>query len=151
MHPYIRVRPAFAAGPGRPEPVRGDPVSWAHDRPGRSVCRMVTFTPAEWERARLFYGRVRAAKGGRLPFTAHARELLVNGRTIVVQMPVDARAAGMHMGRIGSNVNQIARVANTTGTLSAAQVDALLADLAELRALFVQLRRRCDELLDRSR
>lgn len=62
-------------------------------------------------------------------------------RTLILGTPLPDRKAGVNaeavaaLNRIGSNVNQIAKVGNSSRTLSAAQISALAAHLRRLDVL----------------
>lgn len=122
-------------------------MSWKDTHRTRPMRKTVTFTLDEWTRAEDFYRRVRQARGGELSFSAHARRLLTEARVVTVTVALDPDKVRADMARIGNNVNQIARKANTYDHLSSDDVAKVLSSQEELRALFLRMCRERDEQL----
>lgn len=122
-------------------------MSWQATHPTRCLRKAVTFTPEEWDRADRFYQKVRRARGGELSFSAHARRLLIDARVVTVTVALDPDKVRADMARIGNNVNQIARRANTYDHLSPDDIGRVLAAQDELRSLFMSMCRERDEQL----
>ncbi|KFI83192.1 mobilization protein [Bifidobacterium reuteri DSM 23975] len=114
----------------------------------RPVVRKVTFTHDEWRQADAFYQRVRRARGGALPFTSHARDLLINAHAVTVTVALDPAMVRADMARIGGNINQIAHRANIAGHASSAELALVLEAQDELRALLARMCRERDEALE---
>lgn len=51
-------------------------------------------------------------------FSKYARRMLTGGYILHVEDTNDIKAVGYELNKIGNNINQIAKVANTTGTVS---------------------------------
>ncbi|MCH9275874.1 MobC family plasmid mobilization relaxosome protein [Bifidobacterium amazonense] len=123
-------------------------MSWQDTHPNRCHRKTVTFTPEEWAEANRFYQRVKRSRGGVLSFSAHARELLIDAHTVVITVALDPGMVRADMARIGNNINQIARVANTSGQVTASDLEPVLAGQRELRSLFLRMCRERDEALE---
>lgn len=116
----------------------------------RPLVKKVTFTHDEWRRADVFYQRVRRARGGALPFSTHARDLLLDAHVVMVTVALDPAMVRADMARIGSNINQIARKANTYDHVTADELARVLALQGELRALLTRMCRERDEQVERA-
>ena len=73
----------------------------------RTVRKLVSFTPLEWERVS---GRMEMSAATR--FDAWAREVLLGAPVRVVNMPFVPQQVRVELARLGNNVNQIARQVN---------------------------------------
>ena len=103
-------------------------MSWTEGR-RRPICKKVMFAPEEWERAErlrqaLMKESLRAAIAYRR-WGEYARERLLYP---VVEMPrvvlaSDPEVFKSELHQIGTNVNQMARVANMSGAVTPAQLD----------------------------
>lgn len=114
----------------------------------RPVVRKVTFTHDEWRQAEIFYHRVKRARGGTLPFSTHARDLLLNAQVVTITVALDPAMVRSDMARIGNNINQIAHQANLHGWVTADEINHVLAAQGELRALMLRMCRERDEALE---
>ena len=56
----------------------------------------------------------------------YCRNMIINGYVIVIGDAKEVKEFNIELGRIGNNVNQIARVANTSGSVSKESIDAML-------------------------
>lgn len=74
----------------------------------RGVRKLVSFSDAEWER---ISRRMQAADAR--SFDRFAREVLLEARVKVVQLPFDPSSVRYELSRLGNNLNQIARQVNT--------------------------------------
>ena len=120
-------------------------MSWKDTHRTRCMRKTVTFTPDEWAAAETFYQRIRRARGGELTFSAHARRLLTDARVVTVTVALDPDKVRADMARIGNNVNQIARKANTYDHLSREDIAKVRSSQDELHALFLRMCRERDE------
>lgn len=98
-------------------------MSWANKR-RRTVQKLVTFTPDEWERVDELHKRVNRYTTRYRSFTAFARKMLTDGeiRVIEIKPLTDPEPLAKEIGRIGVNVNQIAHWANTNEHITPEQV-----------------------------
>lgn len=103
--------------------------------------KVVTLTWGEWKRVRGLWGEARASHP-RLSFSAFARSALLGARITVIHVEADPREVLGALNRIGSNINQIARSANSMGAMTVGQA-------SELKALVDELRERVDALTRR--
>ena len=105
-------------------------MSWANKR-RRTVQKLVTFTPDEWERVNSLHKKVNKYTTRYRSFTVFARKMLTDGEIRVTEIRplTDPEPLAREIGRIGVNVNQIAHWANANEHITAEQV-------AELRASF---------------
>ncbi|WP_428859649.1 MobC family plasmid mobilization relaxosome protein [Bifidobacterium dentium] len=115
-------------------------MSWANKRQ-RTVQKLVTFTPDEWERVDALHKRVSRYTTRYRSFTAFARKLLTDGEIRVTEIRplTDPEPIAREIDRIGVNVNQIAHWANANEHISPAQV-------AEIRASFDRIERLLGDL-----
>lgn len=112
-------------------------MSWGGNR-RRNVRQTVTFTPDEWDRASELYGLVKGPRGYR-SFGAFAREMLMTGAVHTVRVATEPSQIRPDINRIGQNVNQFARVANTSKTVTPDQMEAMTAELRKLNEVFARL------------
>lgn len=103
--------------PGKRKPVRKRPVM-----------QSVWFTVDEWSRVKDRMALMRAKD-----FGAFARAALLEG-SVTVRTALDVSALRPELSRIGNNVNQIARQANVEHGVTAGDLAAVRAQLAELQA-----------------
>ena len=115
-------------------------MSWA-DKRRRTVQKLVTFTPDEWERVDALHKRVSRYTTRYRSFTVFARKLLTDGeiRVIEIKPLTDPEPLAREIGRIGVNVNQIAHWANANEHITAEQV-------AEITASFDRIERLLGDL-----
>lgn len=115
-------------------------MSWA-DKRRRTVQKLVTFTPDEWERVDELHKKVNRYTTRYRSFTVFARKMLTDGeiRVIEIRPLTDPEPLAKEIGRIGVNVNQIAHWANANEYITPAQV-------AELRASFARIERLLGDL-----
>lgn len=108
-------------------------MSWA-DKRRRTIQKLVTFTPDEWERVDELHKKVNRYTTRYRSFTVFARKMLTDGeiRVIEIRPLTDPEPLAREIGRIGVNVNQIAHWANANEHITAEQV-------AELRASFARI------------
>ena len=88
-------------------------MSWA-DKRRRTIQKLVTFTPDEWERVDELHKKVNRYTTRYRSFTVFARKMLTDGeiRVIEIRPLTDPEPLAKEIGRIGVNVNQIAHWAN---------------------------------------
>lgn len=79
----------------------------------RTVRKNVYFSAVEWDR---IVRRMRSTNTKN--FSQYAREVLTSGRVEVVYRPDTDHALIGQIGRIGNNINQIARWANTESQIT---------------------------------
>ena len=117
-------------------------MSWANKR-RRTVQKLVTFTPDEWERVNSLHKKVNKYTTRYRSFTVFARKMLTDGeiRVIEIRPLTDPEPLAKEIGRIGVNVNQIAHWANATAHITPAQVEEIRAsfDRIELRIGYEEL------------
>lgn len=96
----------------------------------RPVIKSVAFTEGEWERC---MRRVQLA--GASSFGEFARRAILDQEIVVRQVTFDPKPIGAELARIGNNINQIARVANTESVATLEEVKATRALVREIQAL----------------
>lgn len=113
-------------------------MTWNINR-NRNVRKEITFTPEEWEHAEAMWKRWRHLGWPR--WGAFARRMLMDGgvHVTVVEPRTDPKPIARAVDRIGVNVNQIARRANETGTVSQAEIAELLDSFARIERLLGRL------------
>ena len=126
-------------------------MSWTEGR-RRPICKKVMFAPEEWERAErlrqaLMKESLRAAIAYRR-WGEYARERLLYP---VVEMPrvvlaSDPEVFKSELHQIGTNVNQMARVANMSGAVTPAQLDELRRQLDRITELMEGMERAKEEM-----
>ncbi|MCI1901848.1 MAG: MobC family plasmid mobilization relaxosome protein [Bifidobacteriaceae bacterium] len=112
-------------------------MSWLHGR-RRSVAKLVTFTPDEWKDAARLYEVMHQSRGYK-DFSDFARTMLTQGKVVRVTTVFDPDTLRGEMGRIGSNINQIAHQANTADTLTKELAQQVLEEQSKLQDLFLRL------------
>ena len=97
-------------------------MSWANKR-RRTVQKLVTFTPDEWERVNSLHKKVNKYTTRYRSFTVFARKMLTDGEIRVTEIRplTDPEPLAREIGRIGVNVNQIAHWANASRWPSSAR------------------------------
>lgn len=115
-------------------------MSWANKR-RRTVQKLVTFTPDEWERVRRLYEELTRYAPEHRSFSSYARRMLSERRIHVTEVRplTDPEPIAREIDRIGVNVNQIAHWANANEHITPAQV-------AEIRASFDRIERLLGDL-----
>lgn len=98
-------------------------MGWRDNR-RRSICRKIMFTPEEWEQARKVHERWARNIPVYRRWGDFARQTLMRGASMNVSVTLasDPEAFKAELHRIGVNVNQIARIANSTGSVSPRQM-----------------------------
>lgn len=99
----------------------------------RPIRKMVSFSAVEWARIER---RMKAA--GARSFDAFAREVLQAARVKVVRLPFDPSEVRYELSRIGNNLNQIARQANTNDEATAADVREARDIMREVQAVLTE-------------
>ena len=95
----------------------------------RPIIKSVAFSAGEWEAVE------RRMALADLRFGALARRSILDGSITVKRVAFDPVRFGAELGRIGNNINQIARQANTESVATREDVKAARALLGELQAL----------------
>lgn len=115
-------------------------MSWANKRQ-RTVQKLVTFTPDEWERVDALHKRVSRYTTRYRSFTAFARKLLTDGEIRVTEIRplTDPEPIAREIDRIGVNVNQIAHWANANEHISPGQVAEILDSFDRIERLLGDL------------
>ena len=115
-------------------------MSWA-DKRRRTVQKLVTFTPDEWQRVDALHKRVSRYTTRYRSFTVFARKLLTDGeiRVIEIKPLTDPEPLAREIGRIGVNVNQIAHWANANEHITPAQVEEITASFDRIERLLGDL------------
>lgn len=118
------------------------PVGWRDNR-RRSICRKIMFTPEEWEQARRVHERWSRNIPVHRRWGDFARQTLMHGglMNVSVTLASDPEAFKAELHRIGVNVNQVARIANLTGTVDAEQVRELQDLLASIDGRVAEMER----------
>ncbi|MGT2906517.1 MobC family plasmid mobilization relaxosome protein [Streptococcus dentiloxodontae] len=81
--------------------------------------------------------KTRLADSGLTSFSRFARTMLLTGEVKVVNVE-GLQELQTEINRIGTNVNQIARVANTDGSISPEQLVDVLTQLEDIRGLMTE-------------
>ena len=120
-------------------------MSWANKR-RRTVQKLVTFTPDEWEQVRKLHEELTRYAPEHRSFSSYARRMLSERRIHVTEIRplTDPEPIAREIDRIGVNVNQIAHWANANEHITPAQV-------AELRASFDRIERLLGDLFAEQR
>ena len=89
-------------------------MSWSENR-SRPIRREVTFTEDEWKRTQRLYKELTRYAPQHRSFASYARRMLSERRIHVHEIKplTDPEPLAREIGRIGVNVNQIARALNT--------------------------------------
>lgn len=95
----------------------------------RPIIKSVAFSAGEWEAVE------RRMTLANLRFGALARRSILDGSITVKRVAFDPVRFGAELGRIGNNINQIARQANTESVATREDVKAARALLGELQGL----------------
>ena len=95
----------------------------------RPIIKSVAFSAGEWEAVE------RRMTLADLRFGALARRSILDGNITVKRVAFDPVRFGAELGRIGNNINQIARQANTESVATREDVKAARALLGELQGL----------------
>lgn len=98
-------------------------MGWRDNR-RRSICRKIMFTPEEWEQARRIHERWARNIPVYRRWGDFARQTLMHGAlmNVSVTLASDPEVFKAELHHIGVNVNQIARIANLTGSVSPQQM-----------------------------
>ena len=115
-------------------------MSWA-DKRRRTVQKLVTFTPEEWERGDALNKKVSRYTKKYRSFPVFPRKLLTDGeiRVIEIKPLTDPEPLAKEIGRIGVNVNQIAHWANANEHITAEQVAEITASFDRIEHLLGDL------------
>ena len=97
---------------------------------GREVFKALRLSAADWARI-----QARMALAGTTNFSAYARRVLVDGELRVQTVAFDAEVLRAELGRIGNNLNQIARHANTESSLTLSEAVAARRLMQEVQQL----------------
>lgn len=95
----------------------------------RPIIKSVAFSAGEWEAVE------RRMTLANLRFGALARRSILDGNITVKRVAFDPVRFGAELGRIGNNINQIARQANTESVATREDVKAARALLGDLQGL----------------
>lgn len=115
-------------------------MSWA-ERRSRPVRKEITFARDEWEEVRRLQERLARYSPEYRSFGFFARRLML-GRSLnvtFVRTLTDPEPIAAAVARIGVNVNEIARQANTDGHVTAGQLDEVALSLEQVRRLIGRL------------
>ena len=98
-------------------------MGWRDNR-RRSVCKKIMFTPEEWEQTRRIHERWARNIPVYRRWGDFARQTLMHGAlmNVSVTLASDPEVVKAELHHIGVNVNQIARIANLTGSVSPQQM-----------------------------
>ena len=98
-------------------------------------------TPEEWQTIKSLYERMRKndIRGESMPFNAWAINMLQNGYVNQIVVAIEPAAIRGMIGEIGNNINQIARVANTTMSFEEPQMRRLQEQFGQLWDIFLKL------------
>lgn len=101
------------------------------------------FTPEEWEQARRVHERWSRNIPVHRRWGDFVRQTLMHGglMNVSVTLASDPEAFKAELHRIGVNVNQVARIANLTGTVDAEQVRELQDLLASIDGRVAEMER----------
>ena len=94
-------------------------MGWRGNR-RRSICKKIMFAPEEWGQARKIHERLARNIPVYRRWGDFARQTLMHGAlmNVSVTLASDPEVFKAELHRIGVNVNQIARIANLTGSVS---------------------------------
>jgi hypothetical protein len=120
-------------------------MSWGKGRT-RSIAKLITFSPEEWERVERLHRQLTASSVRYKSFGNYARKMLSEREinVTVVRPLTDPQPIAKAIGRVGVNVNQIAHWANENERITPEQV-------AELRDGFARIERLLGELFEERR
>ena len=98
-------------------------------KPNRLRDASLMFRVTEAEKAAIF---AKMKAGNLSDFSKFAREMLMHGNVVIIENfeQVALKKMLADLGKIGSNVNQVARFMNTTGALYKSEVDELMMNQA---------------------
>ena len=113
---------------------------------GREVFKALRLTTMDWERI-----QQRMALAGTTNFSAYARRVLVDGELRVQTVAFDAEVLRAELGRIGNNLNQIARHANTESSLTLSEAVAARRLMQEVQQLLSAATRQQDRVNERTK
>lgn len=99
----------------------------------RAVRKSLAFTAEEWERV-----EERMALASERSFQEFALSAILEGRITVVRQMFDPSAVRVELSRIGNNVNQVARLANTHEAATAQDVAEVARLLREVQVLITE-------------
>lgn len=113
-------------------------MSGARRSAARPVRKEVTFSREEWARSRELFESI---KDGFVytTYMKFAREMLMQGSVHTTHVITDPAKIRPEIARIGNNINQIAHVANATGTLTSDQYDTLVQGLGRVESILNDL------------
>lgn len=108
-------------------------MNWRDGR-RRNICKKIMFTPEEWEQAQQVYERWSQGLPMRRRYGDFARQTLLHAVAINISVTLasDPEVFKAELHHIGVNVNQMARIANTTGSVSPKQIQDLHNLLAKI-------------------
>lgn len=99
-------------------------------RRARPVRKLVSFSESEWIAVERRMSLAEASS-----FEQFARRAVLDGEVKVRRIAFDPALIGAELSRIGNNVNQIARLANTESVATLEEMKATRALMRELQAL----------------
>lgn len=99
-------------------------------RRARSVRKLISFSEDEWAAV-----EQRMVLAGASSFDHFARTVVLDGEVKVRRVVFDPSLIGAELSRIGNNINQIARLANTEDVATVEQLKATRVLVQEIQAL----------------
>ena len=99
-------------------------------RRARPVRKLVSFSDSEWAAVERRMSLAEASS-----FEQFARRAVLDGEVKVRRIAFDTALIGAELSRIGNNVNQIARLANTESVATMEEMKATRALMREIQAL----------------
>lgn len=99
-------------------------MSWRDGRT-RSICKKIMLTPEEWAEVDDLYQKTKDARHYK-SFSSFALDLLLTGTIVTVNIKADPVQLHGELSKIGSNINQIAHVANAAKSVSDEQIQQIL-------------------------
>jgi len=108
-------------------------MSWRDGRT-RSICKKIMLTPDEWRELNGVYHRVKPGKSYR-SFNEFARDLLFHGVIVTISVPITPADASSQIGKIGTNINQITKVLNASGSASPSQITEIISLMKQINDL----------------
>jgi hypothetical protein len=121
-------------------------MSWLSNRK-RNICRKIMFAPDEWREVEYLWNEFKGFDNGKRyeKFGDWARQLLMWGQVEKIVVPVEPERIRGEIRRIGVNVNQIARTANISRSVSPEQLRRVQEQLSGIWDLFLSLSSEYDE------
>lgn len=118
----------------------------SHRTDTRPVRKEVNFSDVEWSKSRELFDQVKGGRGY-VTYMDFARDMLMYGTVHMVKVATDPAHLRASINRIGSNINQIAHAANSTGSITQEQIRDIKSDLKCIYDLLSSLNEKFNETI----